>query len=56
MQAVDNFKAPEHPTSLPLRLPVSDVGRGPRGGMSVGGKVEAGALMVSPVYGSLSLQ
>ena len=31
----------------PLRLPINDVFKGDRGGQSIGGKLEAGALKVS---------
>ena len=44
LQAIDAFKPPHRPTDLPLRLPVAEVGRGARGGVAVGGKLEAGAL------------
>ena len=32
--------------ALPLRLPINDVFKGDRGGQSVGGKLEAGAIKV----------
>lgn len=37
--------------ALPLRLPINDVFKGDRGGQSVGGKLEAGAIRVRcPLY------
>lgn len=44
VQAVDGFRPGHRAVERPLRLPVSDVFKHPRGGIAVGGKVEGGAL------------
>lgn len=44
MQAIDSFKPAHRLVEKPLRLPVSDVARAGKGGVVVGGKLDAGAL------------
>ena len=46
VQAIDAFESGERKVALPLRLPINDVFKGDRGGQSVGGKLEAGAIKV----------
>lgn len=46
MNAIDAFKPSERATSTPFRMPISDVFKGQRGGLSVGGKLEGGAVQV----------
>ncbi|KAL4857598.1 HBS1-like protein [Chlorella vulgaris] len=43
-QAIDSFQPTDRSTDKPLRLPVSDVSRSGKGGVTVGGKLEGGAL------------
>ena len=40
LQAIDSLPAPARAVDRPLRVSVSDVFKGPRGGVVVGGKVE----------------
>lgn len=47
VQAIDAFKPAARALNRPLRLPVADVFKAARGGVAVGGKLEAGALKVS---------
>ena len=44
--AINAFKPSERGTNRPFRLPISDVFKGQRGGLSVGGKLEGGAVKV----------
>ena len=44
--AIDSFQPSERAVGKPLRMPISDVFKGQRGGLSVGGKLEGGALQV----------
>lgn len=48
VSAIDEFALPHRSTDRPLRLPVSEVSGGGRGGVAVtvGGKVEGGALRI----------
>ena len=46
LQAIDAFKPAERATSKPFRMPITDVFKGQRGGISVGGKLEGGAVKV----------
>jgi elongation factor 1 alpha-like protein len=46
VQAIDAFKPATRAVSRPLRLPISDVFSRARGGVAIGGKLEAGALKV----------
>lgn len=46
LQAIDAFKPSERATSKPFRMPITDVFKGQRGGVSVGGKLEGGAVAV----------
>lgn len=43
-QAIDAFRPTHRLLERPLRLPVSDVARAGKGGVTVGGKLEGGAL------------
>ena len=45
-QAIDAFSPTHRLVEKPLRLPVSDVVRGGKAGVTVGGKLEGGALRV----------
>ena len=49
MSAIEAFKPVNRTAALrrPLRLPIIDVFKGQRGGLSIGGKVEGGALKAS---------
>ena len=40
------FRPSERATSKPFRMPITDVFKGQRGGVSVGGKLEGGAVKV----------
>ncbi|KAL0034609.1 hypothetical protein WJX79_010439 [Trebouxia sp. C0005] len=44
--AINAFKPSERATSKPFRMPITDVFKGQRGGISVGGKLEGGAVKV----------
>lgn len=44
VQAIDNFRSARRVVEMPLRLPIGDIFKGDRGGQSVGGKLEAGAI------------
>jgi hypothetical protein len=44
LQAIDAFRAGPRALDRPLRLPIIDVFKGPRGAAAVGGKLEGGAL------------
>lgn len=46
LQAIDAFKPSERATNKPFRMPITDVFKGQRGGISVGGKLEGGAVKV----------
>ena len=46
LQAIDAFKPSERATNKPFRMPITDVFKGQRGGVSVGGKLEGGAVAV----------
>lgn len=46
VNAIDAFKPSERATQKPFRMPISDVFKGQRGGISVGGKLEGGAVQV----------
>ncbi|KAL3137939.1 hypothetical protein ABBQ38_005186 [Trebouxia sp. C0009 RCD-2024] len=46
VQAIDAFKPSERATNKPFRMPITDVFKGQRGGLSVGGKLEGGAVAV----------
>lgn len=51
LQAIDSFNSSSRQIDSPLRLPVNDIFKGDRGGQSVGGKIEAGAIKVFyPLY------
>lgn len=50
VDAIDAFRLAARPTGRPLRMPIADVFKGPRGGLSIGGKLEGGALKVSEPY------
>lgn len=54
VQAIDAFRLAPRGAERPLRMPVSDVFKGARGGIAVGGKLEAGALKVRSVLLSAS--
>ena len=45
-QAIDHFKPTNRLLEKPLRLPVADVQRSGKAGVTVGGKLEGGALRV----------
>lgn len=44
MQAIDAFRPTHRLLERPLRLPVADVVRSGKAGVTVGGKLEGGAL------------
>ena len=46
VDAIDSFTAAKRQVESPLRLPINDIFKGDRGGQSVGGKIEAGAIKV----------
>ena len=46
VNAIDAFKPSERAIQKPFRMPISDVFKGQRGGISVGGKLEGGAVQV----------
>ncbi|KAL3150476.1 hypothetical protein ABBQ32_000300 [Trebouxia sp. C0010 RCD-2024] len=46
LQAIDAFKPSARATNKPFRMPITDVFKGQRGGLSVGGKLEGGAVAV----------
>lgn len=46
VDAINAFKPSDRATSKPFRLPITDVFKGQRGGISVGGKLEGGAVKV----------
>lgn len=46
VNAIDAFKPSERATGKPFRMPISDVFKGQRGGICVGGKLEGGAVQV----------
>lgn len=46
VEAINAFKPSERATSKPFRMPITDVFKGQRGGISVGGKLEGGAVKV----------
>ena len=46
VQAIDAMKPSTHDVDKPLRLPVTDVFKGTRGGAALGGRLIAGALKV----------
>lgn len=55
VDAIDSFKSAERHVDRPLRLPINDIFKGERGGQSVGGKLEAGAIKVRCLSTSLLL-
>ena len=46
VQAIDAFQPSERATNKPFRMPITDVFNGQRGGLSVGVKLEGGAVAV----------
>jgi sulfate adenylyltransferase subunit 1 (EFTu-like GTPase family) len=46
LQAIDTFRPTHRLLEKPLRLPVADVARSGKAGVTVGGKLEGGALRI----------
>jgi elongation factor 1 alpha-like protein len=46
LQAIDTFRPTHRLLEKPLRLPVADVVRSGKAGVTVGGKLEGGALRI----------